>query len=229
MVSITCRTWSTLIIICGGSGGMMSTSGWVCTKRRVSFLSVSRRFSRASTASAKRESRSSACAMRVQFEQRPQKSGKPSAVVEGCSRQFRARASIKASVYLPDPCAPERMTACGKRLRASISRRRWMVSGLPTKSEKGMEQFFSCRDGACPVSFVRVIRSGRRGKPRLYRKSNLQLLPHQLHDSRMRFAGRAAGVYDVDSLRLAGRDGQVSVAHASEKGPAFLLEAVLVF
>src|ERR1039458_7320546 len=57
---------------------MMSTSGWVWTKRRVSFLSVSRRFSRASTASAKRASRSSDCAMRVQFEQRPQKSGKTS-------------------------------------------------------------------------------------------------------------------------------------------------------
>jgi hypothetical protein len=30
------------------------------------------------------------------------------------------------------------MTACGKRLRASISRRRWMVSELPANSEKGM-------------------------------------------------------------------------------------------
>src|SRR5450759_5490368 len=77
--------------------------------------------------------------MRVQFEQRPQKSGKPSPSVEGCSRQFIERAIIRASVYLPDPCAPERMTACGKRLRASISRRRWMVSGLPTKSEKGIK------------------------------------------------------------------------------------------
>src|ERR1700687_4120204 len=75
--------------------------------------------------------------MRVQFEQRPEKSGKPA--VRRCSRQFRVRASIRASVYLPDPCAPERMTACGNRLRASISRRRWMVSGLPTKSENGIE------------------------------------------------------------------------------------------
>ncbi len=39
--------------------------------------------------------------MRVQFEQRPQKSGRPP--VTGCSRQFIARASIRASVYLPDP------------------------------------------------------------------------------------------------------------------------------
>ena len=37
MVSITRRTWSTLIIICGGSGGITSTSGWVWTNRRVSF------------------------------------------------------------------------------------------------------------------------------------------------------------------------------------------------
>ena len=57
----------------------------------------------------------------------------------GRARQFIARASIRASVYLPDPCAPARMTACGKRSRASISRRRWMVSGLPAKSEKGIK------------------------------------------------------------------------------------------
>src|ERR1035437_4879698 len=212
---------------------MMSTSGWVWTKRRVSFLSVSRRFSRASTASAKRASRSSACAMRVQFEQRPQKSGKPSLLVPppvtGCSRQFMARASIRARVYLPDPCAPERMTACGKRLRASISRRRWMVSGLPWKSENGIENKHSCRDGACPVSVcARHVRNGRRGKPRLYGELDLQLLPHQLHDNRMCFAGRASGVYHVDSVRLAGCDGQVRMADTPEKGPAFLLKTVLV-
>ena len=44
----------------------------------------------------------------------------------------------------------------------------------------------------------------------------------------MRFAGRASGVYDVYSLRLAGCDGQVRVAHASEKSPVFLLKTVLV-
>ncbi len=44
----------------------------------------------------------------------------------------------------------------------------------------------------------------------------------------MRFAGRAAGVYDVHSMRLAGRDGQVGVADASKKGPIFLLKAALV-
>ena len=60
---------------------MTSTSGCVCTNSRVSFLSVSRRFSRASTASANRASRSAACAMRVQFAHLPQKSGRPSVVV----------------------------------------------------------------------------------------------------------------------------------------------------
>ena len=45
----------------------------------------------------------------------------------------------------------------------------------------------------------------------------------------MRFAGRAAGVYDEYSLRLAGRYGQVGVADASEKSAIFLLKAVLVF
>src|SRR5580692_6736018 len=78
----------------------------------------------------------------MQFEQCPQKSGKLSPAVPavvGRSRQFIARASIRASVYLPDPCAPERITACGKRSRASISRRRWMVSELPAKSENGIK------------------------------------------------------------------------------------------
>src|SRR5882762_9047714 len=217
MVSITWRTWSTLIISCGGSGGIMSTSGWVCTKSRVSFLSVSRRFSRASTASAKRESRSSDCAMRVQFEQCPQKSGKPS--VLGCSRQFMVRASIRASVYLPEPCAPERMTACGKRLRASISRRRWMVSGLPAKSEKGIRLLRLVESRASPPGMT-----GETPVPPL----DLQLLAHHFHDNRMRFVGRASGVYDMHSLRLAGRDGQVRVTDASEKSAVFLLEAVLV-
>src|SRR6267378_8338323 len=184
---------------------MMSTSGWVWTKSRVSFLSVSRRFSRASTASAKRESRSSDWAMRVQFEQCPQKSGKPSlsvAFVIGCSRQFRVRASISASVYLPDPRAPERMTACGKRLRASISRRRWMVSGLPAKSEKGIRLLRLVESRASPPGMT-----GETPVPPL----DLQLLAHHFHDNRMRFVGRASGVYHVHSLRLAGRDGQVGL------------------
>src|ERR1700674_2330158 len=155
--------------------------------------------------------------MRVQFEQRPQKSGKPA--VLGCSRQFRVRASSRASVYLPDPCAPERMTACGKRLRASISRRRWMVSELPTKSENGIKTLLA-------VSSWVLARSQKlRAKSS---SSDLQLLPHQLHDNRMRFVGRASGVYDLHSLRLTGRDGQVGVADASEKGAVFLLETVVV-
>ena len=45
----------------------------------------------------------------------------------------------------------------------------------------------------------------------------------------MRFVGCASGVYHVHSLRLAGRNGQVRVAGASEKSAIFLLEAVLVF
>ena len=45
----------------------------------------------------------------------------------------------------------------------------------------------------------------------------------------MRFVGRASGVYDVHSLRLAGRDRQVGVSDASEKSAVFLLETVLVF
>src|SRR5208282_1425922 len=157
--------------------------------------------------------------MRVQFEQRPQKSGKPSVPpvpsVHGCSRQFMARASIRASVYLPDPCAPQRITACGKRLRASISRRRWMVSGLPTNSEKGIR-------GA--VGFSLFAKSEQRTAVAL----DFQFLAHQLHNNRMRFARRTSGVYDVHSLRLAGSDGQVRVAHTSEKSPVFLLKAVLV-
>ena len=71
---------------------MTMTSGCVCTYSRVSRLSVSRRFSRASTASAKRPSRSSASAMRMQLAQCPQKSGSPS--LRGRSRQFIAFATI---------------------------------------------------------------------------------------------------------------------------------------
>src|ERR1700693_4306500 len=155
--------------------------------------------------------------MRVQFEQRPQKSGKPS--VLGCSRQFRVRASIRASVYLPDPCAPDRMTACGKRLRASISRRRWMVSGLPTKSENGIKTLLAVSSWLLAKSQKLRAKSS---------SSDLQFLAHQLHDNRVRFIGRAAGVYDLHSLWLAGGGRQIGVADASKKGAVFLLEAVLV-
>ena len=44
----------------------------------------------------------------------------------------------------------------------------------------------------------------------------------------MCFAGCASGVYHVDSVRLAGCDGQVCMADTPEKGPAFLLKTVLV-
>ena len=45
-----------------------------------------------------------------------------------------ALASMSASVYFPEPAGPARTTACGKRSRASISRRRWTTSELPWKS-----------------------------------------------------------------------------------------------
>src|SRR6266446_7931625 len=56
-----------------------------------------------------------------------------------------------------------------------------------------------------------------------------QLPAHHFHDNRMRFVGRASGIYDLHSLRLAGRDRQIRVADASEKSAIFLLKAVLVF
>ena len=56
-----------------------------------------------------------------------------------------------------------------------------------------------------------------------------QLLAHQLHDNRMRFVRRASGVYDVHSLRLAGRDREVRLTDASEKSAVLLLKTVLVF
>src|SRR5258706_4966540 len=56
-----------------------------------------------------------------------------------------------------------------------------------------------------------------------------QLLPHHFHDNRMRFVGRASGVHHVHALRLAGRDGQVSMADASETSAGFLLARVLSF
>src|SRR6267143_5691030 len=75
--------------------------------------------------------------MRVQFAHVPQKSGRPSVLIG--ARQLRVWASIKARVYLPEPGEPETTTACGKRSRPSMSRRRWMVSALPWKSEKAIE------------------------------------------------------------------------------------------
>src|SRR5580704_1425465 len=75
--------------------------------------------------------------MRAQFAHLPQKSGRPSVLLG--ARQLRVWASIKARVYLPKPGVPERTTACGKRSRPSMSRRRWMVSALPWKSEKAIQ------------------------------------------------------------------------------------------
>src|SRR5712692_5776672 len=104
---------------------------------RVSFLSVSRKCSRASTASEQRDTRSSACVMRMQLEHCAQKSGRPSVTVG--ARQFIVLASMSARVYFPEPCGPARITACGSRLRASMSRMRLTVSRLPWKSEKGIK------------------------------------------------------------------------------------------
>jgi len=98
--------------------GIIRTSGWVWIRIRVSFLSASRRASRASTASAKRVSKSAARPIRVQLEQVPQKAGSPLAGVGGV-RQFMAWAIITASVYFPAPAGPVRMTPWGKRSRAS--------------------------------------------------------------------------------------------------------------
>ena len=54
--------------------------------------------------------------MRVQLEHTPQKSGRPSDSVG--LRQLTALASISASVYLPAPRGPARMSEWGKRPRA---------------------------------------------------------------------------------------------------------------
>ena len=60
------------------------------------------------------------------------KSGKPAIIGEG--RQFMAWASINESVYLPEPAGPARITAWGKRLRASMSRRRRTTSSSPLRA-----------------------------------------------------------------------------------------------
>jgi len=69
--------------------------------------------------------------MRVQFEQRPQKSGRPPVVVGW--RQLTALASISASVYLPAPRGPARMSDWGKRCAPMLSRSRVTVAVLPRK------------------------------------------------------------------------------------------------
>ena len=70
--------------------------------------------------------------MRVQLEQMPQKSGRPS--VSGGLRQFTACASITASVYFPAPRGPARISECGKRPARMLSRRCVTVAELPRKS-----------------------------------------------------------------------------------------------
>src|SRR6266853_836887 len=150
-----------------------------------------------------------------------------------------ARASIKASVYLPDPVAPESMMACGKRSRASISRRRWMVSELPAKSEKGItpvtsEQTYQrTYDGAPafparPSDCITLQLLSEHARETPAPPLHFQLLPHQFHDNCMSLVGRAARIYQVHALRLAVCDRHVGMADASKKSSIFLLEAVLV-
>ena len=68
---------------------------------------------------------------RTQFEQVPQKSGRPS--LSAWFRQFTAWASISASVYLPEPRGPARMSECGNRPARTLSRRCVTVAVLPKK------------------------------------------------------------------------------------------------
>src|SRR5208337_4360474 len=102
-----------------------------------------------------------------------------------------------------------------------------MVSGLPAKSEKGIRFSSPRRHGDKRSWLLAKARSG--FSPCLRGELELQFLPYQLHDNRMRFAGRAARVHDMHASRLALRNGQVRVTDASKKGPAFLFKTVLVF
>ena len=67
--------------------------------------------------------------MRVQLLHTPQKSGRPSLM--GCCRQAIVCASMMASVYLPAPRGPVRMTAGGIRSAAIASRRWRTVEAFP--------------------------------------------------------------------------------------------------
>jgi len=73
--------------------------------------------------------------MRVQFEQCPQKSGKaspPAIAVQAIHRtgQHQSQRVFARSVR------SGKNDACGKRSRASISRRRWMVPGCPRNRKR---------------------------------------------------------------------------------------------
>src|SRR5271157_4796870 len=206
---MTCRTWSTFTSIWGGSGGMMVTSGWVCTKMRVSRLSASRRFSRASTASAKRSSRASAWAMRVQLVHTPQKSGKPSAA--GVCRQFMALATICVRVNLPEPCAPDRITAWGKWSRASISRTFRTTSALPWKSANGI--------GASRDFGLRQL---------CWLFCREQPGTNDAHDLGVNDVGRTARIQHGHALRFALGNRPKGLLHSGEEHGVLLLEAVLV-
>jgi len=73
--------------------------------------------------------------MRRQLEHWPQKSGRPSDSVG--LRQLKALASMRESVYLPEPLGPARISEWGKRW-ARMDSRRWVtVWVLPRKSLKG--------------------------------------------------------------------------------------------
>ena len=68
-------------------------------------------------------------AMRVQLLQTPQKSGRPS--LTGCCRQAMVCASMMASVYLPAPRGPARMSAGGI-VPPAIASRKWRtVAAFP--------------------------------------------------------------------------------------------------
>src|SRR5271167_645297 len=206
------RTWSTFTSICGGSGGMTITSGCVCTRMRVSRLSASRRFSRTSTASAKRSSSASASPMRIQLAQMPQKSGRPS--VTGCCWQFIAFATICASVNLPEPCGPDRITECGKCPRASISRMVCTTSGLPWKSANAIGVPHPFGVASTPVlrcaAFIQ------------------QTLAYDSHDFGVYHFGWTARIHHRDPLRFALGNRAESLLHARKERVTLLLEAVLV-
>src|SRR5712692_9075699 len=59
-------------------------------------------------------------------------------------------------------------------------------------------------------------------------RHQLQLAPHNLHDLGMGFCRGAASIDHGDTLRLAGRNRQVSLAHAPEESAVLPLETVFI-
>src|SRR5437868_6951979 len=141
--------------------------------------------------------------MRTHASQRPQKSGSSPG---GGARQFMALASICASVYLPAPSGPERITACGKRPRLSIVRRSRTMVSLPIKSLKLMR--------VC-LGFQMSL-------------AKLQALLHRLQNILMHGRDGAPRINPHHPFGLPLRDANVSLAHALEKIAALALKAALV-